>query len=176
MKISIIAAIGENRELGKDNKLLWNIREDLKHFQKVTKNHIVIMGRKTFDSIGKPLPNRVNIIITRNPTNISHYNVLKHCNEEVIFSSSLTEALDLFKKKSAVIKNNNVSFDEIFIIGGGQIYSEGIKYANKLYLTIVKGKYQADTFFPNYSDFKKVISEEQKQEGNYKFKFVELER
>ena len=154
--ISIIAAIGQNRELGKDNKLLFHIPKDLKRFKKITFGHPVIMGRKTFESLGKPLPKRTNIIITRN----RNYKA-KGC----IICHSLINAIEIAQKKS---KN------EVFIIGGGQIYKQAIKLADKLYLTIVKGEFEADTYFPDYSQFKKVIKEEKKESKGYKYMFLEL--
>lgn len=174
MKISIIAAIGPNRELGKNNKLLWDIPEDLERFRKITKNHVVIMGRKTFESIGKPLPNRTNIVITRDQN---------YKTPNIVVAFSLEEAINFAKEKSSFTKVSEDK-DEIFIIGGGQIYEQGIKYADKLYLTIVeefpaeikKLTETADTFFPDYSDFKKVISEEKKELKDYKYTFLVLER
>lgn len=156
--ISIIAAIGKNRELGKDNKLLWHIPEDMKRFRKLTQGHTVIMGRKTYESIGNPLPNRTNIIITRD-----HDFKVKGC----ITAHSLEEAIEIGKKYSP---------DEIFIIGGGQIYSQALPYTDKLYLTIVEKAYDADTFFPDYSIFKKVIYKKEKESDGYKFTFLDLEK
>lgn len=165
-KISIIAAIGENRELGKNNKLLWHIPEDLRRFKKLTEGHVIIMGRKTFDSIihnlGKPLPNRVNIVVSKN-----HQLTNQKSKKNLYFVDSIAKALKKAKEKEK---------KEIFIIGGGQIYQQTIKYADRLYLTIVKGKYQADTFFPDYSLFKKKGFERKRKSGNYQYKFVVLER
>jgi dihydrofolate reductase len=170
--ISLIAAIGSNRELGKDNKLLWHIGEDLKRFKKLTEGHVVIMGRKTFESIGKPLTGRLNIIITRNPDyKVDNYNVSKHC--KVIVVNSLEQAIEK-SIKSKVHKVLKVEKDEVFIIGGGQIYEEAIEIADKLYLTIVDVKAEADTFFPDYSGFKKIVFDEPHDNGGYKFRFVEL--
>ncbi|MBI4990769.1 dihydrofolate reductase [Candidatus Gottesmanbacteria bacterium] len=156
-QISIIAAIGSNRELGKDNKLLWHIPEDFVRFKKITSGHPVIMGRTTYESIGKPLPGRLNIIVTRN----KDYKV-----EGCAVVNSLEEAIEKAKEKDN---------DEIFIIGGGQIYEQGIKYADKLYLTIVKGTFAADTFFPDYSRFKKVVFRKESQYQQYHCTFLELE-
>lgn len=156
--ISIIAAIGENRELGKNNKLLWHIPEDLKRFKKLTEGHVVIVGRKTFESIGKPLPKRTNIIITRDQ-------LFEVKARNGYICPSLEEAIKLAKTKEK---------KEIFIIGGGSIYEQAIKYSDKLYLTIVKGKYDADTFFPDYSEFKKVVAESRRESSGYKYKFLEL--
>lgn len=160
MKVSMIAAIASgNRALGKNNELIYHIHEDLQRFKKITSNHLIIMGRKTFESIGKALPNRINIVITRQP-NFSA--------ENVIIIHSLDEALRLSQLK--------VGDEEVFIIGGGQIYEEAIKKADKLYLTIVEGNPDADTFFPDYSDFKKVVFEEEHEENGIEYKFIDLER
>jgi len=154
--ISIIAAIGEHRELGKDNKLLWHIPEDFKRFKKITSGHPVIIGRKTFESIGKPLPQRTNIIITHD----ENFQV-----EGCLIVHSLEEAIELAKTKDS---------KEIFIIGGGQIYKQAISIANKLYLTIVKGNFEADTFFPDYSRFKKIVSRKEARYHQYQYTFLEL--
>ncbi len=175
-KISIIAAIGRNRELGKDNKLLWHIPEDLKRFKKLTEGHVIIMGRKTFESIGKPLPKRLNIIISRHRVFLSASPPSKgeRFSERFIQKqkSSFEEALKYAKDYALRIGDS-----EIFIIGGGQVYQQAIKIADKLYLTIIDKEFpQADTFFPDYSDFKKVVFEKTHQSGGYRYKFVELER
>lgn len=154
--ISIIAAIGENRELGKDNKLLWHIPEDFARFKKITFGHPVIMGRTTYESIGIPLSGRLNIIVTRN----KDYKI-----EGCSICYSLEEAVNLAKEKDK---------KEIFIIGGGQIYQEGMKYADKLYLTLVKGEFEADTFFPDYSKFRKIVYKQEGQDKKYKYTFLEL--
>lgn len=154
--ISIIAAIGSNKELGKDNKLLWNIPHDIIHFKQLTLNHPVIMGRKTYESIGRPLPQRINIIITRD----KYYQAA-----ECVICYSLDEAIKLAQKRDE---------DEIFIIGGGQIYEKAILIADKLYLTLVEGSFDADTFFPDYSNFKKVVSKKENEYKQYKYTFLEL--
>lgn len=159
MKISLIAAIASvNRALGKNNRLIYHIPEDLKRFKEITSGHPIIMGRKTFESIGMPLPNRTNIVITHDP---------EYYAEETEVVHSLDEALKQAQGKPGQ--------DEIFIIGGGQIYQEAIKAANKLYLTIVEGNPEADTFFPDYSDFKKIVSEENHENDGLKYKFIDLE-
>lgn len=169
-KISIIAAIGQNRELGKNNKLLWHIPEDLKHFKKLTKGHTVIMGRKTFESLGKPLTNRINIIITANKSyKIKPYYVSINQLIKTVICHSLEDAIKIAQQYE---KSNG----EIFIIGGGQIYQQAMKYADKLYLTIMEGKYDADTFFPDYSEFKTKVFEKKRKSAGYTFTFVELEK
>ena len=129
MILSIIVAIGKNNEIGKNNSLLWQNPADMKRFREITEGHTVIMGRKTFESIGKILPNRKNIIISRNED-------CKIQNAEVI--NSLKEVLEK-------VKNEN----EVFIIGGAQIYIEALPYADRLYVTHIEAEDKgADTFFP----------------------------
>jgi len=166
--INIIAAIGKNRELGKDNKLLWHIPEDFKRFKKITEGQVVIMGRKTYESLDKkyrPLPNRINIVITRD-VNYSSSEVEKNGSRQArtIICSSIEEAINKAKE----------FHKEIFIIGGAQIYSLAIKYTDKLYLTLVDKDYpEADVFFPDYSEFK-MVKEEKHQDEKYSYKFVEF--
>ena len=168
--INIIAAIGKNRELGKDNKLLWHIVEDFKRFKKLTLNSVVIMGRKTFESLPekfRPLPNRINIVISRHPELVSGSRNKFGMTKNLIICHSIEEAINKAKKFNK----------EIFIIGGAEIYKQGIKYADKLYLTLVDKKYpEADAFFPDYSDFKKVIKKEKKSDGKFTYKFIDLEK
>ena len=128
--IIIIAAIGLNNELGKDNDLIWHLPADLKRFKKVTRGHAIIMGRNTFESIGKPLPNRRSIIITRN---------ISYKKEGCDVVHSLEEAINLIKDQ----KN-------AFIIGGAQIYKEAIEkqLVDQLDITKVHQNFEADVFFP----------------------------
>ena len=162
MKVSLIAAIAsENRALGKNGDLIYKIPEDLKRFKEITSGHTIIMGRKTFESIGSPLPKRVNIVITRDPN---------YSEEGIIVVHSLDEALRLPSLAQGKLD------DEIFIIGGGQIYQEAVKLADKLYLTVVEGNPEADTFFPDYSEFKKVVFQEEHESNGLKYKFLDLER
>lgn len=125
--ITIIAALGKHRELGKNNKLIWHLPNDLKRFKKITSGHDVIMGRKTYESLGGPLPSRTNIVISRNTDYQAPLCTVVH---------SLQEAI-------------NVSEDpDPYILGGAQIYTEAIKIADKLDLTLVDAAFDADTFFP----------------------------
>jgi dihydrofolate reductase len=179
--ISIIAAIGKNRELGKDNKLLWHIPEDLKRFRQLTSGHPIIMGRKTFESIGRCLPNRTNVIITKNSQfDPWKFNNCQTC--EVFVAHSLEEAIErtsMYKNKNINVTGNVKSVtdeNEIFVIGGGQIFEQAIKFADRLYLTIVHKSFDADTFFPDYSMFTKVIDRQDSQLGEYKYTFLILER
>lgn len=156
--ISIIAVVGKNNGIGYKNKLLWDIPADMEHFKKITTGHIIVVGEKTFQSIGKPLPNRENIIITLNKNYKADGCKIVH---------SVDDLLKISQQK----KNK-----EIFIIGGGQIYNLFISYANKLYLTIVDDKPKADTFFPDYSEFKNIISKQSYEQKGLKFIFLELKR
>ncbi|MDP9249259.1 MAG: dihydrofolate reductase [bacterium] len=128
--ISLIAAIGRNNELGKGNTLLWSMPADMKHFRETTALHTVIMGRKTFESIGKPLPDRRNIVITRD---------VNYKKEGVEIAHSLAGALDLVADQN----------EEVFIIGGAELYKQTIEIADKLYITHVDAEDKdADAFFP----------------------------
>jgi dihydrofolate reductase len=150
----------EKRGIGKKNALMWHIPGELPRFKQITTGHPVIMGRKTFESIGRVLPGRTNIIVTQNP---------QFQAQECRIVSSLDEAIEIAKKEAGA--------DEIFIIGGGQIYKQAMEkgIVDRLYLTIVEGDFGADTFFPDYSNFTKVISEESHSDGEYKYKFLTLE-
>ncbi len=124
----MIAAAAENNALGKDNDLLWHLSDDFKRFKQLTTGHHIIMGRKTFESFPKPLPNRIHIIIT----NRKNYNP-----EGTIVVHSMEEAL------KAAPEN-----EDVFIIGGGQIYNLGLPFSDKIELTKVHHSFDADTFFP----------------------------
>lgn len=156
----MIAAIGRKRELGKGNDLLWKIPDDLKRFRDTTKGHPILMGRKTYDSIGRPLPHRTNIVITRD---------INWKAEGVLTADSVEEGIRI-----ARLKPGN---DEIFIIGGGQIYALGLPIADKLYLTIVDDEKEADSFFPEYERFftKKTFEESRETDG-LKYSWVDFER
>lgn len=154
--LSIICAIAENLAIGKNKKLLWHIPEDFKRFKDLTSGHVLVMGENTFRSLGKPLPGRTNIVISNNP------------------GFKARGALVFHDIESALDKAKEIEKSEIFIIGGGQIYRQTIGLADKLYLTIVEGDFEADTFFPDYSVFKKVIYKKESSDKNYKYKFLEL--
>lgn len=167
-KISIIVAMGPKREIGSKNGLLWHIPAELKRFKEITTGHPIIMGRKTHESIGRVLPNRTNIVITKDENFSSEGAVVAHSLEEAL-RLACTEC-----NRSASLAQGN---DECFIIGGGQIYEQALPLADKLYLTLVEGDFpQADTFFPNYSEFKRQVFEQSGEDAGYKFKFLELEK
>lgn len=139
MSVSMIAAVGKNLELGKNNNLIWHFKEDMKFFKDTTMGHTVVMGRKTFESLPKALPGRKNIVISSN----AEY----HANGATVVTS-VEEALQ--------IADN----EEVFVIGGGKIYAEFLPYADKLYLTEIDAECaDADTYFPHFnkSDYIKEI-------------------
>ena len=160
MEISIIVAAAKNGVIGKDNQLLWKLSEDLKLFKKRTTGHAIIMGRKTFDSIGKALPNRVNIVISRNK-----YLKIEGC--EV--SKSLENAIEIAQEKSEQ--------QEVFIIGGEKIYHLAQPLATKLYLTKVDAEMEGDAFFDDtpYKDWKVVSSVSYSKDEKNEFDFEVLE-
>ncbi len=154
--ISIIVAVGKNRAIGKNNKLLWYIPNDLKHFKKITSGHTVIMGDKTYESIGMLLPNRKNIVLSLD----KNYKV-----EGAEVRNSLEDVLNEYKDNE----------EEVFVIGGGIIYRLALPFADKLYITLVEDSPKdADTFFPDYSEFKNIISREDFEENGLRYSFLEL--
>lgn len=157
--ICIIAAIGKKNELGKENKLLWDLPEDLKHFKDKTRGSAIIMGRKTFDSIGRPLPARRNIVISRDKT-------LGIPGAEI--ASSLEEAIEMAKESD---ESEN---KEIFIIGGGGVYAQALPIADKLYLTHVDTDFpDADTFFPevNCDEWEMIETESHEKDEHHAYDY-----
>ena len=155
MSYSIIAAIGKNNEMGKDNQLLWHLPSDLKFFKETTLNHTVIMGKNTYLSIGRPLPKRTNIVL----------------------SSSLEDDKVIVCKSLEEIKNYINEDEEIFIIGGYSIYKTFLPLASKLYLTHINKEFDADVFFPevNYEEYTSEIIDEG-IENNLEYKHVLYKR
>lgn len=156
--LTIIVAVAENGVIGSENRLLWHIREDMVHFRTTTSNHIVAMGRKTFESIGRPLPKRRNIVITRQPIAIEGCEVV-HSLEEVLKIAADTE---------------------VFIIGGSQIYEQAMPYADRLCLTTVHRAYEGDASFPSWKrDEWELVSStryERGEEFEYPFSIEEYRR
>ncbi len=134
MKISLIVAKSRNNAIGRNNQLLWHLPKDLKHFKKLTSGHHIIMGRKTYESIGRPLPNRVSIVITRN---------LEYQLEGCLVVNSPQEALQIAKQNTE---------NELFIIGGEEIYRILLPHTHRLYITEVHTEIDGDAFFPQLSD------------------------
>ncbi len=152
--ITLIAAIGLHNEIGCENRLLWDIPEDMKHFKEYTMGKVVIMGRKTFDSIGRALPGRKNIIITNNPI------------PNLLCTNSIEKALEI-----------DHCYPELVVIGGQTIYRQAMKYATKLVITHVDETFKADVFFPKIDLTKWQISSKlDSSNETYKYSFVEYTR
>lgn len=158
---SIIVAVCNNNVIGRNNKLLWHISEDLKRFKNITTGHTIIMGRKTFESLKKPLPNRHHIILTRD----KNYK---------IDSNQVTVVNDI----ETIMKTYENSGSEIFIIGGGEIYNLFLPYCDKLYLTKVNKDFEGDTYFPeiNYDEWTVTESSEEyiDPKNNLSYQFINL--
>jgi len=157
--LSLIAVIGEHRELGNGQELLWHVPGDLPRFKKITTGHPIIMGRKTYESIGKSLPERTNIIITHNDTFTAAGVKVVH---------TLDEALSFAEKSEGS--------EEIFVIGGGKIFEGTIKLADRLYLTLVDREAEADTFFPPYPEFDKVVAQDRVHVDGFNLTYLTLEK
>ena len=158
-RVSAIAAIGRNRELGKRDELIWRISDDLKRLKTLTTGHTIIMGRKTYESIGRPLPNRTNIVLTRN---------LDFAAPDCTIAHSLEEALALARQREG---------EEVFIIGGAEIYAAALPQTSRLYLTLIDAADpEADTFFPDYSEFTKIIEKESREHNDLHYEWLTLER
>ncbi len=169
LKVSIISAIDEENGIGKNNKIPWHIKGDLVRLKKLTLGKVVVLGRNTYESMvwyydrsGRPMPGKLYMVVTKNPN-------YKPARDKVAVVHSV---------KEAVQRARQVGENDVFIIGGEQIFREALVkgLVQRLYLTKVQGDYGADTFFPDYSDFKKTISEEAKEESGLKFKYITLEK
>ena len=160
--LSIIVAKAKNNIIGKDNKLLWNIPEDLKRFKKLTTGHVIIMGRKTFESIGRVLPDRKHIIFSQNRG-------LKYDDENVEVVHSMLE-----------IKEYIDNDEENFVIGGAMIYNLLMPHVSKMYVTEIDKDFEGDAFFPKISEDVWELIEEEKglvdENSNLKFSYVTYER
>lgn len=159
MNIYIVVAIAADNAIGKNNQLLWHLPNDLKHFKEITTGHTVVMGRKTYDSVGRPLPKRRNIVVTRQAM------VIPGC--EV--AGSLQEAIELGK-----------SDGDLYIIGGAEIYKQALAMTDCIYLTIVHQAFEADTFFPEINPYEWLeISREDHQpdeKNALSYSFITLRR
>lgn len=133
MKIKMITAYDENKLIGKNNKLPWKLPEDLKHFKEVTVNKIIVMGKNTYLSLGKPLPNRTNVVISTSLINDKLY-------KNLIIFKSIEEVIEFYKNE-----------EEIIVIGGSSIYEQFLKYTDVLIATEIHGKYEGDSHFPDFS-------------------------
>jgi dihydrofolate reductase len=157
----MIAALGKNRVIGKDNRLLWHIPDDLRRFKRLTMNHVVIMGRKTFESIllitRDPLPGRTKIVITRNWV----YN----------------DALAAPSVQDALYMAHGTEYHEIFVIGGARVYEQILPEADRLYLTLIDDEKDGDVFFPAYEKvFTRIVAEEAHTWKGISYRWVDLEK
>lgn len=159
MDINIIVAYSNTGAIGKDNKLLWKLKDDMKFFKEITTDTTVIMGRKTYESIGRALPKRTNIVITRQENYIAN---------DCIVANSLDEAI------RKVYRNQ-----KIFIIGGGEIYKQGLEIASKIYATQVDCDIEGDTYFELLTDdwrWKEMKEYKKNEDNEYNFEIVIYER
>lgn len=158
---TIVVAMGEKNGIGFDNRLLWHLPKDLKHFKEITSGHPVIMGRKTYESIGKPLPNRTNIVVSRKTDWFE---------EGILIVGSIKEAMKFAKKID----------EEVFIIGGGKIYEQTMDIVDRLEVTLVKAELEADTYFPEIDPkvWKKTneVCHEKDEKNSYDFCFQTFEK
>lgn len=166
MKISLIAAVAENGVIGRNNELPWHLPDDFAYFKRKTSHHPIIMGRKSLESLGKPLPNRTNIVLTRNPNFTANGVTVVHTLEE-----ALAEARTISEAKQ---------INEFFVIGGAEIYKMALLTANVLYLTEIKQAYEGDAYFPTFDkrEWQEVsrIPHPADERHAVPFDFVEYER
>jgi len=156
--ITIIAAVSKNKVIGDDNKLIWHLPEDLKRFRKLTSGNVVVMGRKTHLSIGKVLPNRLNIILSRD---MSWHNPL---GDGCVVCYSIEEVLERFKHR------------DIFIIGGSQIYREFLPYADEMELTQIDKEFKGDVYFPEFGLEWVELSKESFNNEEFDYHFIKYKR
>lgn len=164
MTISIICVLGRNRAIGRGGRLPWHIPEDLKRFKQLTMGHVIVMGRKTLDSIGRLLPGRTHVVITRDPGFQREGCVAAHTVEAALAQAARLDA-------------ESFRTGEVFVIGGGQVYEQVLPRADRLYLTLVDdAPADADVFFPDYGAFQRVVREEPVAWGGHRCVFRVLER
>ena len=140
MRYAIIVAYDRNRTIGVDNRLPWHLPEDMKHFRRVTKGKPIVMGRKTFESIGHPLPDRANIVVSRDPK-------FDPGSPDVRVCSSVAEALDYAKEVAY-----QLNVEEVMVIGGAQVFEETLQHAEHLYITKIDAEYPGDSRFPEFNE------------------------
>jgi len=157
-KLSLIVAIAQNRVIGANNALPWHLPEDLKRFRALTTGHHIIMGRKTYDSLNRLLPNRTTVIVTRN----QDYKV-----PGALIAHSLAEAI-----------TQATNDDEVFLIGGAELYHDGLKVADKLYLTEIEASFEGDAFFPeiNLALWSEIAREKHMSEQGLPFSYITYQR
>jgi len=181
MIISLIAALDENRVIGKGNRIPWHIKDDLLHFKNLTLHHTVIMGRTTFDSLigyyqrsRRPLPERRHVIVSRD----ANYTVnLPNCFVVHSIEDALRISIEIETEAARLAAASSAERGEVFISGGASIFEQTISKANRLHLTLVHHIFEGDTYFPDYSEFKKVVGEEHKKtDEGLVYTFLDLSR
>jgi dihydrofolate reductase len=166
--VTQVAACASNRVIGVQGDLPWNLPEDMKFFRDTTKGHIMIMGRKTFDSFhGKALPNRYHIVITRTPPSVNNFSTEK---SPVVFVTSIEKALNLARTLTTLWG------DEVFVIGGGEIYRQAMPYTDKIYLTTIHRDFPGDTTFPEIPEPEFTVTAKRDVEGEIPFSFLTYTR
>ncbi len=157
-QLSIIVAVADNRVIGFNNTLPWHLPDDLKRFKALTMGHHIIMGRKTYESLGRLLPGRTTVIVTRNP----HYTV-----DGAVVVNSLEDALEASQNDS-----------EVFLIGGAELYTLGLSFADRLYITEIHAEYAGDAFFPtiDYSSWHETSREQHTSGNNISYSYVVYDR
>ena len=179
MEKCLIAAMADDYALGKDNDLLWHLSEDLKYFKRLTSGHPVIMGRKTYESIGRPLPKRLNIVLTRQAQTPDRVGgdgsspVMAGSTGNLLYASTLEEAFAL--AASTPFEGRVEEPDQCFVMGGGSIYEQALPVCDKLYLTEVHTtRPDADTFFPDFdkNQYRELSRSETFSEGGLTYEFV----
>ena len=163
MKLSMIAAMANNRVIGNNNKMPWHLPADLQWFKKTTMGSPILMGRKTYDSIGRPLPGRLNIVLSRNA-------------DLDIDGCTVVDSLEKAMEEASAVDNN----DEIFITGGAHLYNSLLSEVDRLYLTLIDADFEGDTFFPDYTqlDWKEVdrIDNDADDNNPHPYSFITLDR
>jgi len=164
--LTSIAAMAKNRVIGVDNKLPWHLPEDLKFFKEKTKGHVMILGRKTFESLGKPLPNRFHIVVTRQES-------YKYEDPNVQVVHDLKTAIELAHMLTT--KYNTKFGDEVFVVGGGEIFQQSMDIVDRIYLTVIEKDFPGDAKFPEFSedDFKLAHKDERTEPMPYSFRTYE---
>ncbi|MFT5036774.1 MAG: dihydrofolate reductase [Candidatus Azotimanducaceae bacterium] len=169
-RISAIAAIGKNRELGKDNTLLWKLDADFARMKELRKGHTLLMGRKTYESIGRELPSCHSVVLTSDKNYVSPYKTAEH----TTIAHSLDDAYEAARNIEVQTENSE---KEIFVFGGAQIYADTLEQVDRLYLTKIDAEdASADSYFPEYTEFTKVLEETQCEENGVHFSLLTLER
>lgn len=157
-KITIVVAVSENGVIGKNNELIWHLPEDLKRFKKITSNNVVVMGRKTHESIGKSLPNRLNVILSRN----SKWN--SPLGDNCVVCYSVEEVLERFK------------YRDLYIIGGGEIYKKFLPYSDIIEMTLIHKHFDGDTYFTDIGKEWIKVSSEKQMGSDFDYEFQRFEK